>query len=117
MSVGVMKDYKLKLESYDPRIHWVGRGTGTPKDRDEVYNRSVSECDGWVCDWEVIVAQSRLRLIRKTVTLGRISPYFDFNIEENTARRKWKYDDPKFDYADWTPGLKVNFFLMKLKLI
>ncbi len=26
-----MKDYKLKLGSYAPRIHWVGRGTGTPK--------------------------------------------------------------------------------------
>ena len=36
-----MKDYKLKLGSYAPRIHWVGRGTvaGTPKDRDEVNNR------------------------------------------------------------------------------
>jgi hypothetical protein len=29
MSVGVMKDYKLKLGSYTPRIHWVGRGTGS----------------------------------------------------------------------------------------
>ncbi len=36
MSVGVMKDYKLKLGSYEPRIHWVDRGTGTPIDRDEV---------------------------------------------------------------------------------
>jgi hypothetical protein len=36
MSVGVMKDYKLKLGSYASRIHWVDRGTGTPKDRDEV---------------------------------------------------------------------------------
>ncbi len=41
MSVGVMKDYKLKLGSYVSHIHWVGRGTGTgtPKDRDEVNNR------------------------------------------------------------------------------
>ncbi len=39
MSVGVMKDYKLKLGSYVPRIHWVDRGTGTPKDGDEVNNR------------------------------------------------------------------------------
>ena len=30
-------------------------------------------------------------------------PLFDFSIEENAARRKWKYDDPKFDCADWTP--------------
>jgi hypothetical protein len=27
-------------------IHWVGRGTGTPKDRDEVNDREVSEDDG-----------------------------------------------------------------------
>jgi hypothetical protein len=39
MTVGVMKDYKLKLGRYAPRIHWVDRGTGTPKDRDEVNNR------------------------------------------------------------------------------
>jgi hypothetical protein len=39
MSVGVMQDYKPKLGSYGSRIHWVGRGTGTPKDRDEVNNR------------------------------------------------------------------------------
>jgi hypothetical protein len=48
----------------------------------------------------VIGAPSRLRLIRKTAALARISPNFDFSIEENAARRKWKYDDPKFDYAD-----------------
>ncbi len=28
------------------RIHWVVRGTGTPKDRDEVNRRDVCECDG-----------------------------------------------------------------------
>jgi hypothetical protein len=28
------------------RIHWVARGTGTPKDRDEVDKREDSECDG-----------------------------------------------------------------------
>jgi hypothetical protein len=26
-------------------IHWVARGTGTPKDRDEVNRRDVCECD------------------------------------------------------------------------
>ena len=31
---------------YTPRIHWVGLGTGTPKDRDEVNKREVCECDG-----------------------------------------------------------------------
>jgi hypothetical protein len=27
-------------------IHWVARGTGTPKDKDEVNKREVCECDG-----------------------------------------------------------------------
>ncbi len=39
----------------------------------------------------------------KEVSLTRIFPHFDFIIEENTACRKWKYDDPKFDCADRTP--------------
>jgi hypothetical protein len=46
MSVGVMKDYKLKLGSYVPRIHWVDRGTGTLKDKVEVNKREVCECEG-----------------------------------------------------------------------
>jgi hypothetical protein len=29
-----------------PHIHWVERGTGTPKDRHEVKRREVGECDG-----------------------------------------------------------------------
>jgi hypothetical protein len=44
MSVGVMKDQKLKLrelhDSYTVPVSW---GTGTPKDRDEVNKREVSE--------------------------------------------------------------------------
>jgi hypothetical protein len=43
---------------------------------------------------------SRLSLIRKATVLSRIFPHFDFIIEENAARRKWKYDDPKVDCAD-----------------
>jgi hypothetical protein len=43
MNVGVMKNYKLR----DLRAsHWVGRGTGTPKDKDEVNKREVCECEG-----------------------------------------------------------------------
>jgi hypothetical protein len=49
MSVGVMKDYRLKLWNlyriYTSHIHWVGRGTGTPKDRDEVNRREVCELE------------------------------------------------------------------------
>ncbi len=41
-----MKDYNLKLRNYSFLIHWVGRGTGTPKDIDEVNKREVCECDG-----------------------------------------------------------------------
>ena len=37
-------------------IHWVGRGTGTPKDKDKVNKREVCECDGLVCDLDVIGA-------------------------------------------------------------
>jgi hypothetical protein len=33
---------------YMPHMHWVDRGTGIPKDRDEVNRREVCECDGWV---------------------------------------------------------------------
>ncbi len=37
MSVGVMKDYKLKLRNLsdsDTPVHWVGLGTGTPKENE-----------------------------------------------------------------------------------
>jgi hypothetical protein len=42
MSVGVMKDYKLKLGSYAPRIHWVGRGTGTPVGDIDIIGRGMT---------------------------------------------------------------------------
>jgi hypothetical protein len=44
MNVGVMKDYKLR--DLPPLTHWVGRGTETPKEKDEVNNREVCECEG-----------------------------------------------------------------------
>ena len=87
---------------YTSRIHWVVRGNGTPKDRDEVHRREVCEYDGWVCDLEVIGAPSRLRLIRKAAALARIDEKRDLIIEEKAARRKWK-NAPIFDCADWTP--------------
>ena len=53
MSIGVMKD-KVKLRNltlgWSPHRRWVGRGTGTPKDKDEVNRREVCECEGCVCD-------------------------------------------------------------------
>ena len=39
-----MEDYKLR--DLRVRTHWVGRGTGTPKDKDEVNKREVCECEG-----------------------------------------------------------------------
>ena len=36
---------KPKGEKYT-HIHWVARGIGTPKDRNEVNRREVCECDG-----------------------------------------------------------------------
>ncbi len=45
MSVGVMEDYKLR--DLHVLIHWVGRGTGTPKDKDEVNKREVCEVKGF----------------------------------------------------------------------
>ena len=47
MSVGVMKDYKLKKRNLlsSPTLGW-SWNRGTPKDRDEVNKREVCECDG-----------------------------------------------------------------------
>ncbi len=45
---------------YMSDIHWVDRGTGIPKDRDEVNRREVWECDGWLCDLDMIVVPSKL---------------------------------------------------------
>ncbi len=59
-------------EIWTPRIHWVGRGTGTPKDKDEVNRRDVCECDGWVCVFEVIDIPSTFKRIRKVAVLGRV---------------------------------------------
>jgi hypothetical protein len=47
-SVGVKLLGLLDLSGkiYMSHVHWVVRGTGTPKDRDEVNKREVCECDG-----------------------------------------------------------------------
>ena len=68
-------------------IHWVARGTGAPKDRDEVNRRKVCECDGCVCVLEVMGAPSRLTFTRKAA-LARMFPILDLSWEENTARRQ-----------------------------
>jgi hypothetical protein len=63
-------------------MHWVGRGTGTPKDKDEVNKREDCECEGWVWDLDVIDVPSRLRLIRKAAALARIFPTLDLSIAD-----------------------------------
>jgi hypothetical protein len=85
-----------------PLIHWVGRGTGTPKDKDEVNKQEVCECEGWVWDLDAIGDPSRLRLIRKVTDLASRFPLFDLRFEKNAARRKWK-NSPLVDCASGTP--------------
>ena len=49
MSVGVMKDCKLKLSNLRASHtlgHRVGRGTGTPKDKDEVKDEMFTSVMG-----------------------------------------------------------------------
>jgi hypothetical protein len=46
MSVGVMKDEKMKLRHLHVSIHCVVWGTETHKETDEVNTREVCECDG-----------------------------------------------------------------------
>jgi hypothetical protein len=40
-------------------MRWVERGTGTPKDKDEVSKYETSECDGWVYDLDIVYYESR----------------------------------------------------------
>jgi hypothetical protein len=53
MGDGVMKEYKLKLTDLHVSIHWVARGTGTPKDKDEVNRRKV-------CEWVMYIIMNSL---------------------------------------------------------
>ncbi len=60
------------MEIYTSHIHWVARGTGTPKDRDEINRLDVSECDGGVCVLEVIDTPSILSVLRKVVVFQQV---------------------------------------------
>ncbi len=77
---------------YTFRIHWVARGTGTPKDRDDVKSREVWECEGWVCDLEAIDAPSIFKWIRKAAAFARRWPTLNLRCEENVTRR-WNWLD------------------------
>jgi hypothetical protein len=65
--------------SSTPR-HNVEWGKGIPKKRNEDRIREVWECEGWVCESEVIGSTSLLRLIRDDAVWTRI-PTLDLNCE------------------------------------
>jgi hypothetical protein len=46
------------------RMPWVVRGTGTPKDKDEVNKREACECDGSVCDLDMMGEPSIFKMKR-----------------------------------------------------
>ncbi len=48
---------------------------------------------------EAIGSPSKLRFTRKAEALPMIFPTLDLSKEEKSARRKWKYEAPKFDCA------------------
>jgi hypothetical protein len=81
MSVGVMKDYKLKQRDLHAShtLGWAGdwNNHGTPQDRDEVDRREVCECDGWVSDRDTEGAPSTFNVIRNAAILARMFPIFD----------------------------------------
>ena len=87
---------------YTTHMSSVGRGTGTPKDRDEVNRRDVCEWDGWVCVLDVIGTPSILRLTRKDAALARVLPTLTLSCGRNTESRKWK-SPPLVDYTGCTP--------------
>ena len=62
------------------------RGTGTPKDKDEVNTREVCECDGCTCDLETIGVPSIFSVIRSDAALARMLPTLDLRCEEKTER-------------------------------
>ncbi len=65
---------KVTTEGFKLLTDWVPWGTGTPKNRDEVKRREVWECDGWVCDLEVIDTPSTFRYL--SYFLFRVFPQF-----------------------------------------
>jgi hypothetical protein len=87
---------------YTSRMTSVGHGTGTPKYRDEVNRRDVSEWDGWVCVLDVIDTPSILRLTRKPATLTRVLPTLSLRWRRNSTHRKWK-SPPLVDWGGNTP--------------
>ncbi len=82
-------------------IHWVVRGTGTPKHKDEVYKSEVSECDGWVCDLDMMGEPSILKMKRRVEALAKILTVFALSWLVNTVRWQWK--SLRSCWTRWTP--------------
>jgi hypothetical protein len=70
-----------------PRIHWVARGTGTPKDKDEINKRETCECDGRVCDLDMMGETSIYKIKRRAEPLAKILPVLVLRWLEKVARR------------------------------
>ena len=47
-----------------PHMHWVVRGTGTPKDKDEVDQHEACTCDGSVCDLDMMDEPSIFKYLK-----------------------------------------------------
>ena len=103
-----------------PHIHWVARGTGIPKDRDEVNRREVSECDGWVCDFDMMGAPSKWRVIRKVVSLTRGRPTLFLICWTKAVRRKWNWPprhDINLDMLIWLSESSLGDWFSEVSLI
>ncbi len=61
-TVETLKNGSVSRSTSSFRVVW---GTGTPKDRDEVNKREVSECDGWLCDFYVWMCRSELFIMNR----------------------------------------------------
>jgi hypothetical protein len=88
-------------------MHSVVRGTGTPKDRDEVNRRDTCEWDGWVCVRDVIGAPSIFKLTRRAAALARVLLTLALSCERKTTGLKWK-SPPLVCCAVWTPEVAKN---------
>ncbi len=70
--MGVVRDQELKLEEVNASHALGAAGEGLPKERELTRRREGCECEGGVCAREAIGAPSKLRLIRRPVSLARM---------------------------------------------
>ncbi len=87
-----MEDYKLRDLRYAPHTHWVGRGTGNPKDKDEVdkscgilfsrkrHGGGIKGLDDKSSGMEILM----------TETFAKIKPTDPLILDRHTTRRKRK---------------------------